>query len=269
MTTILHASDIHFGKADIALTEELLKEINERAPDLVVLSGDFVQSGFSSEFKQAGEFIDKILSPVFCVPGNHDIPRTQLWQRFTQPFRRYKKYIHYDTDPVMETDKLVVAGINTGRPIVPHWNWAHGMVGKDQINRMRGIFANADPKKCRIAVCHHPLMAATNAPIDTIVWGGKELSQALLSLNVDLLLTGHIHQASVTISEDHDSKLASIGASTATSTRRREQANGYNLIKIDKDSIQIEVMHWRKKALMSWKPRKSKGTNALRPSWNS
>jgi 3',5'-cyclic AMP phosphodiesterase CpdA len=246
MTVILHASDIHFGKADTALTEELLGEINTRKPDLTILSGDFVQTGFASEFKQAQEFIARIKSPVLCVPGNHDIPRTQLFQRFFRPFRRYKKYINPETDPLYESDDLLVAGINTGRPVVPHWNWAHGMVGRNQVKRMHEIYKNAPSEKCRIVVCHHPLQHASGVPLKTIVWGGKDLSEALLALNVDLLLTGHVHHASVTLSEDHDSRLASIGAATATSTRLRDQANGYNLIHIGKDEICIDMMHWAK-----------------------
>src|SRR5688572_7456484 len=93
MSVILHASDLHFGKADPIVTAAFLHEIETRKPDLVILSGDFTQVGSRAEFKQAAEFIRQIKAPVFTVPGNHDIPRFELRTRFFDPMKNYRDFI--------------------------------------------------------------------------------------------------------------------------------------------------------------------------------
>jgi 3',5'-cyclic AMP phosphodiesterase CpdA len=243
MIKIFHASDLHFGKTNPLVVGELRKAIDLAEPDLVVLSGDFTQIGSRQEFRLANDLIRDIKQPVFTVPGNHDIPRVSLWERFITPFARYKKYINEELNPVLETDDLVMAGINTARPIVPHWNWAHGMVSKKQIEFIRKTFTEAPKSKCKAMVCHHPLYKIQDAPIDTIVWRGRELVRVLTDLNVDLVLTGHIHQASVTLSGT-EKQLAYIGAASAASTRLRTHGNGFNMIEIGKDTIAIDLMEW-------------------------
>ena len=40
MRTLLHLSDLHFGRVDLALVEPLTRFAQELAPDCVVVSGD-------------------------------------------------------------------------------------------------------------------------------------------------------------------------------------------------------------------------------------
>lgn len=244
MITLLHASDLHFGKTDPVLVECLREEIKQQKPTLVIISGDFTQDGRTWEFIEASRYIRSLEVPVFAVPGNHDMPRFSLLERFRHPYKRYKEHIGEVVDPVYESPDCLIVGINTARPIVPHWNWAHGMVSEAQIRHAEALFANAKPGQARILVCHHPLMAAVDAPMDTIFWRGQELAKMLVRQKVELILTGHVHHASVTITKDDHSQIASVGASTATSTRLREHANGYNRIRITEEEICIDLMHW-------------------------
>jgi 3',5'-cyclic AMP phosphodiesterase CpdA len=244
MTIILHASDLHFGKTNPEIVSRLLHDILERKPDIVVLSGDFTQDGQSREFIGARDFIAQIPGPVFTVPGNHDIARFSVAERFLHPYKRYRQYINDDLNPVYEYKNCLIVGVNTARPAVPHWNWAHGMISEAQIVQAEKAFQKARPEQCRIFVCHHPLMAAADAPLDTIVWRGKELTRMLFRQNVELVLTGHVHHASVTLANDHEGQLASVGASTATSTRLRHHANGYNILEITARKIEIDLQHW-------------------------
>lgn len=244
MSLILHASDLHFGKADPHIVQAFLNEIDNLKPDLVVLSGDFTQIGSRSEFKMARDFISKISAPVFTVPGNHDIPRYNLTDRFFDPMKHYREFISPMEDTSHEMDDAFIVGINTARPIVPHWNWANGMVSQRQIIDTHNLFRSAPNEKVRIFVCHHPLVNVDGAPIDTIVWGSTDLLFALEDQHIDLVLTGHVHHASVLPEMADHSGLVMIGAASATSTRLRGQKNGYNLIKIEKDKIGIKLMAW-------------------------
>ncbi|PZQ43303.1 MAG: hypothetical protein DI551_12385 [Micavibrio aeruginosavorus] len=243
MSIILHASDLHFGKADPVVVEAFYKEIECQRPDLVILSGDFTQIGSVQEFKMARDFIARITAPVFVVPGNHDIPRYDYGQRFFDPMHRYRKYISPMQDIVHEDKDCFVVGINTARPIVPHWNWANGMISQDQIQFVHNQFRHADNGKVRIFVCHHPLVNMKNAPIDTVVWGSTEILRVLEEQQVDIVLTGHIHHASIVPGEEGKGPVL-IGASSATSTRLRSQSNGYNILRILPDRIEIELIHW-------------------------
>jgi 3',5'-cyclic AMP phosphodiesterase CpdA len=243
MTLILHASDIHFGKADETTVARFLQEIDRQKPDLVVLSGDFTQVGSHREFIRAQEFIASISAPVFTVPGNHDVPRFSL-KRFFDPMHRYRNYIAPMPDSAYEDDAMLVVGINTARPIVPHWNWANGVVSADQVQYVENQFRYADNDKVRILVCHHPLVNVEGTPIDTIVWGSTDLLHVLEKQQVDLVLTGHVHHASILPSADGVIGPAMIGSASATSSRLRAQSNGYNLIRIAPDKIDVELIHW-------------------------
>lgn len=244
MSVILHASDLHFGKTDGLLVDAFLNEIDKIGPDLVILSGDFTQLGNVGEFKQAAEFIRKIKAPVFTVPGNHDIPRYDWITRFFDPMKHYRDYIAPMPDSVYEDDNLFIVGINTARPAVPHWNWANGMVSQAQIMHTHNLFRGAENHKVRIFVCHHPLVNVENVPLDTIVWGSTDLLYVLEDQQVDLVLTGHVHHASVLPRIEGMMRPVMVGSASATSTRLRDQKNGYNLIRIEHDFIRVELVHW-------------------------
>lgn len=244
MSMILHASDLHFGKADEAVVAAFHHEIEILKPDLVILSGDFTQVGSKQEFKRAAAFIKSISAPVFTVPGNHDISRFSVWQRFTDPMHLYRDYIAPMPDSVFENDSAFVVGINTARPIVPHWNWANGMVSQDQIEYVHNQFRYAPNEKVRIFVCHHPLVNVESVPIDTIVWGSTDLLKALDDQHVDIVLTGHVHHASILPVDEGRTGPVMVGCASATSTRLRSQSNGYNLIHISKEKIKVDLVHW-------------------------
>jgi 3',5'-cyclic AMP phosphodiesterase CpdA len=243
MSLILHASDLHFGKADPPAVNLFLGEIERQKPDLVILSGDFTQIGSKEEFIAARDFIEKISAPVFTVPGNHDIPRFQTWQRLFDPMKRYREFISPIVDTIYEDDYIYIVGINTARPVLPHWNWANGMISQEQVDFAYRHFKQAPHHKVRLFVCHHPLVNVKNAPIDTVVWGSTALMDVLNDQKVDLVLTGHIHHASILPGEEGRGPVM-IGSASATSTRLRAQSNGYNIVRIAPDNITVELVHW-------------------------
>ena len=62
MLTILHGSDLHFGKhLDPGGLEAFREAVEASDPDLVVLSGDFTQRAKVGEYQQARKFLDSLL----------------------------------------------------------------------------------------------------------------------------------------------------------------------------------------------------------------
>jgi len=53
MRTLVHISDLHFGRVDNALLAPLRELIGDMRPDAVVVSGDLTQRARSAQFRQA------------------------------------------------------------------------------------------------------------------------------------------------------------------------------------------------------------------------
>src|SRR5688500_6846685 len=129
MRTIIHLSDIHFGRADYRLIEPLISLVRGIGPDLVAISGDFTQRARPGEFREARAFLDELPQPQIVVPGNHDVPLYNLIARFLNPLGNYRKYISKDLAPCFRDDQIAVVGINTARSFTRK----HGRVGLAQI----------------------------------------------------------------------------------------------------------------------------------------
>lgn len=237
---IIHLSDLHFGTESHETVEALSESITVQAPDLVIISGDFTQIGSDKEFKVAQAFLKTLSAPYFSVPGNHDVPAVNLLERFFTPYKDYKTYIDDDLCPQFENNIAVIAGVNSSRRALPHWNWANGAVSEKQRQHVRGILENAK-QRWKIAVLHHPVHKVQDMPIDVTVFGRKRTLECFHDLKVDLVLTGHVHHASITTRGDEEHQSVYVSASTALSSRKRGQENGFNTITLNQDSFKIDV----------------------------
>ena len=74
MVTIAHISDPHLGSPYFVpnLMNRVIVELNELAPDAVVVSGDLTTEGFRPEYKAWLAYAERIEAPLLTVPGNHD-----------------------------------------------------------------------------------------------------------------------------------------------------------------------------------------------------
>lgn len=231
---IVHLSDLHFGTESPQLTQVLIQTVKDMSPNLVVVSGDFAQVASEQEFIQASDFIAEFDCPVFCVPGNHDISRYNILERLFAPFKKYRKHITQELNPYMELENICLQGLNSARPVLPHWNWANGAVSDKQISLLKALFQEREG--LGICVLHHPVHKAEEPTIPVKVFGGKKLLKALDGMNVDIVLTGHVHHASAT-------KIGStifVSASTALSSRKRGHENGFNLLNIEDNTLLVE-----------------------------
>lgn len=222
-----------------------MESVRTHQPDLIVISGDFTQIANTAEFKQAKAFLDSLEAPFFCIPGNHDIPQRNLIERFLRPYKKYKIYIHGDLCPEFENEQIILTGLNSARRALPHWNWANGALSASQLARLKRPF-EAQPqegaeRKWRICTFHHPIHKVQDMPMDVTVFGGKAALQSMQDLKVDLVLTGHVHHASITSRGDEGHQCIYLSASTAMSSRLRGQENGYNLITLDDKRMMIDI----------------------------
>tara|TARA_B100002003_G_scaffold145962_1_gene135160 strand:+ start:670 stop:1455 length:786 start_codon:yes stop_codon:yes gene_type:complete len=243
MMKLVHLSDLHFGAHDDQVVCNTLDAISSHNPDMVIVSGDFTQSGTSTEFQQARQFLQDLQVPFFCVPGNHDVPQRNIIKRFVNPYERYKEYITNDLCPVFENDHILLAGVNSARRFLPHWNWANGAVSTQQLEFLRHSFETqiGIKNKWRVCTFHHPVHEAHDMPLDVTVFGGKALMRCMAELKIDLVLTGHVHHASITTRGDHEHQCIYLSASTALSTRLRGHENGFNVITLNGSVMEIDI----------------------------
>src|SRR6185312_7752582 len=151
---LAHVSDLHFGHHDPKVAATLAADLAAQSPDLVVVSGDLTQRGTPEEFELARAFLDSLASPVFAVPGNHDLGRN-LVRRFLDPYGLYRRYIAPEIEPFLETGGIALAGLNTTRRALADRDWSNGSINRHQLARLDSSFGRASPGALRIVVAHH------------------------------------------------------------------------------------------------------------------
>ena len=243
MRTLVHLSDLHFGRVDARLLAPLREHIESIGPDVVVVSGDLTQRAKAAEFEAARAYLDSLPGPQIVVPGNHDISLYNVFRRFVQPLKRYKRYITDDLAPIHVDDEIAVLGINTARSLT----FKDGRINKEQVAKMREELAGLDPGVTRVVVTHHPFDLPRNAA-DDLVNRAPMAMAAFAECGVDLLLAGHLHlsHADSTAERYPFSEYAAlvIQAGTATSKRARGEVNSFNAIRIEPARVEVDRYGW-------------------------
>jgi 3',5'-cyclic AMP phosphodiesterase CpdA len=244
MRTLVHLSDLHFGRVDPELLDPLRDLVHRIAPTVVVVSGDLTQRAKSEQFEEARAWLDTLPGPQIIVPGNHDISLYNVFRRFVLPLDRYKRHITDDLDPVYIDDEIAVLGVNTARSLT----WKDGRVNKEQVEKIRTTLAGLDPKLTKVVVTHHPFDLPDGAKEEDLVDRAHMAMDVFAECGIDLLMAGHLHQshAGNTEARYKISEYAAlvVQAGTATSTRGRGEVNSFNVIRIEPQKIEVDRYGW-------------------------
>jgi 3',5'-cyclic AMP phosphodiesterase CpdA len=101
---------------------------------------------------------------------------------------------------------------------------------------------SAHPQKWRVLVAHHPFVVPVGRESDRVE-GADAALPILEAAGVDLILTGHLHVASVAGRNEAHTMLA-VQAGTCMSTRLRGEPNGYNHLRFDDDVLTVVQRVW-------------------------
>ncbi len=143
MRTIVHLSDLHFGRLDPRMVAPLVAAVDAVGPDLVAVSGDLTQRARRSQFADAHAFLAALRFPRLVVPGNHDVPLYDIFTRFLRPLARYRRFIAADLEPVFADEEIIVIGLNSARSLT----FGRGRLNALQIARARERLREA-PSEC-------------------------------------------------------------------------------------------------------------------------
>lgn len=248
MRTLVHLSDLHFGRVDPAILGPLTDFILRVKPDVVAISGDFTQRARREEFANAREFLRAIPFPLITVPGNHDMPLNNVFARLFAGLSRYKRFIAADPEPFYVDDEMAIAGVNTARALT----WKNGRINAAQIARLRERIVTRGEGRAKIVVTHHPFDLPPGAEGEQVVGRSRLAMRTLAECRVDLLLAGHFHightgQTAKRYDREGYSALI-VSAGTSTSTRGRGQPNSHNVIRLDGPRIEVERWGWEAEA---------------------
>jgi predicted MPP superfamily phosphohydrolase len=88
--TIVQLSDLHLPHLEVNL-DQMLTKLKEEKPDLIMLTGDLIDSRSTYDEKIVTTFLSKVttLSPVFFVSGNHEIRQHENYSRLKETLEKY------------------------------------------------------------------------------------------------------------------------------------------------------------------------------------
>lgn len=165
---IAHISDLHnteFGKGN----EKILKLIKDSAPDIIVVTGDIIDSR-KTDIQIAKDFITNAskIAPVYYVTGNHEsrigdknfIDDIALDNNVT---------ILHNTNEFIQKGKSKIQIIGVDDP-----DYASVTYGEDYMNHELDKYSNSEHFK--ILLSHRP-----------------ELFDTYVSNNIDIIFSGHAH----------------------------------------------------------------------------
>jgi 3',5'-cyclic AMP phosphodiesterase CpdA len=247
---ILHISDVHFGPPHLErLSEGVLELIAGNRPDLVVVSGDLTQRAKPEQFRQARAFVDRIPVPTLVVPGNHDVPMYRVFERVFSPFGAYRRHFAPELEPIYQDPELLVVGINTAF----NWTFKDGRIKLKRLLEVGQLFASVPETVLKVVVAHHHLIPPPNFGSQRVLGNAYEAIDLFSSTGVDLILSGHLHQAYIGSSEEFYPKgrppVVILHSGTTTSSRGRggeKEKNTCNWIRVDGQSLVVSHFAWQK-----------------------
>ena len=177
---IVHISDIHTSEPYFLpdLAETIIEKINEIKPDIVVVTGDLTQNGFSFEFERAKDYLDKIqCAKKIVIPGNHDVRNVGdiCFENFFGARSKIERH-----------KGITIVGVDSTQPDLDS-----GHIGREKYEWIKQCLDTDDFK---IVALHHHLVPVpgTGRERNILVDAGDFL-ELLTKSKVDLALCGHKH----------------------------------------------------------------------------
>jgi 3',5'-cyclic AMP phosphodiesterase CpdA len=292
---ILHLSDIHLGAdygfpssnspGQTELVEIIVRDLKDRRPSLVVVSGDITSRADANVLQSSGvnflkELAKRLSVPreqFVIVPGNHDIALNKF---VPFDYSHEKPFFHFMRDfygrdidfpnlnPFLLPDglRLEILTMNS----VKRRDEKESNFGYVDWNLYADLLKakTKDPSCIRVAVLHHHLLQAPRVELVDPNYSVASVSTTLdaadviegLQLNgFDLVLHGHQHvpalsrvsravQVKGSNSAEFQKDLYVLAAGSAGSSRLSDEMrdNSYNVLEVTSKGVEVEARLYNK-----------------------
>lgn len=258
MPEILHVSDLHFGSPFLPDRAEAVRRLAECAqPDVIVVSGDFTQRARRAQFEAAAAYLAQFEAPLVFTPGNHDVPLYRVHERFLSPYRLYRRYIDDRLDAVHALPGMTIVSLNSTRS----FTFSNGRLTRRQLEFAEEALRASPRGDLRVVVTHHHLAPPPDFSRDHVMPGARRALRLFQSLDVHLILAGHMHRAYIGDSldffpgESREEGIVVVQCGTTTSARgrgRERLGNSLNYIAVDREEIHVTHYLWRDEGHGFW-----------------
>lgn len=243
MTSIVQFADIHFGAEDKDAMTALANSVAALKPDITLICGDITQNGSKDEFYAARDWIRTLAGPKLITPGNHDTPMYGLLHRFFAPFKRYQDIIAPLSEPYYTDQYVTIMPINTSRGWQLKPDWSLGVVDIEALEALAKNMKSISAESLKFVIAHHPFLYPPSSPLQKKTKNGKQALKMLSEMNIDAVLSGHVHVPFMLKRQPDETEIMSIGAGTL-SVRRREKPASFNHIHVDDKIMRITAIEW-------------------------
>ena len=191
-TRIFHLSDPHFGAENRNALDVFAEAVRTEGADVVLCTGDLTQRATHPQFEAAARYFGQFDVPVVMCAGNHDMPYYNMWERLSDPYRRYRKVAERVASS-FESSHVVLIPLVTTVNIQPRFPWVDGLIRRPALDltlsRLRALEGDARHK---IVFCHHPLLPAREGLKNPTINGDRAFA-ALAQAGAQAVISGHVH----------------------------------------------------------------------------
>ncbi|UAB78451.1 metallophosphoesterase [Erythrobacter sp. SCSIO 43205] len=233
-TRLFHVSDVHFGVEDRACLDQVAKAVREERPDALVCTGDLTQRATHQQYKEAADWFRSLGVPIWLNVGNHDMPYKNLWERFTDPYRRYNALREAVAVDSFETPDVVLVGLKSTVRIQPRFPWSDGFVTEQALSEtQKELHALQGDDRHIVVTTHHPLLGPKGEAKNPTI-GGDAAFAALGQAGAQAVLSGHIHKPLDEIRELAGARIRMLGSGTLSSRLRHGAGPSYRALTFTK-----------------------------------
>lgn len=257
MTTLVHLSDLHFGRdVDLAQVRAIEAAMPGLAPTAIVLSGDLTQRCRHGELQCALGLVERLsrVAPTLAIPGNHDVEwwRTPLDLFGPRPrHAKYRRYFGDELSPSLAVPGAVLASALTSHGVT--WKsltwklWrdtaVKGHLPLDQLERASAALAAAPAGALRVLVLHHNVLRGEiSRRMGLARW--RTAQARIARCGADLVLCGHDHQEGAGLLDG----VVISTAGTHTSRTRGGRPAAFNVVRADRTTITVQHHRWTRDA---------------------
>jgi 3',5'-cyclic AMP phosphodiesterase CpdA len=172
-------------------------------PEVIVLTGDLVESGHAEEYDHLRTLLAPLRMPVFAIPGNHDAREPMSAAFAGDGYLPRQGFLNY----VIEGYPLRIIALDT---LIP--GDGGGEMCADRLRWLDGVLAQ-EPDRPSLIMMHHPPFVTGIARMDQAGLSGTAAFAEIIRRHprIERILCGHLHRAI-------ESRFAGTVAGTAPST---------------------------------------------------